>query len=62
MYGDSFKGVMLTSLISHTMVLSLQRTSLIPKLSLKNGSYKSYGLQANDGISVSPTDQNSFSV
>ena len=52
---------MLKSLISRTAVLSLQRTSLIPELSFKNGSYKSHGLQANDGISVSPADQNSFS-
>mgnify|MGYP001593333927 CR=1 FL=1 len=52
----------LKPLISRTAVLSLQRTSLIPELSFKNGSYKSHGLEANDGISVSPADQNSFSV
>ena len=52
---------MLKYLISRTAVLSLQRTSLIPELSLKNGLYKSHGLRANDGISVSPADQNSFS-
>jgi hypothetical protein len=52
---------MLKSLISRTAVLSLQRTSLIPELSLKNDSYKSQGLQANDGISVGPADQNSLS-